>query len=920
MPPRLPPHRPAAPAFASRTLLCGVVWVLASPVFAQQSPPAAQVEFFEKHVRPVLVRHCYECHSATEDNGGLRVDSRQALLTGGDSGPAIIPGKPGESLLIEAVRYGNRDLQMPPRNALSPDQVSRLEEWIAMGAPDPRRVPVEPLPAMAGMSIEDGRRFWSFRPPAQPPLPAVERQSWIRSPVDAFVLARLEAAGLTPAPPSDKRTLIRRVTFDLIGLPPTPEQVDQFLADDSPDAFRKVVDRLLQSPHYGVRWGRHWLDVARYADSNGLDENLAFGNAWRYRDYVVNAFNSDKPFNEFVVEQLAGDLLPDASPDTQTATGFLVLGAKVLAEPDMDKLRMDTIDEQIDTTGKVFLGLTLGCARCHDHKFDPIRQRDYYALAAIFRSTRTFADTKTGVIKHWYEHSFATPEDRERLKSVDAAIAAKKKAAADFKNKAMAAIRDAARERAADYLAAATQFDPSTPLKRVARIAQPMQLHPRILHHCRLHLSYNEGSGVFRTWHESSGNAAAVRQHYRQLFDRVRSAMADEKKGAAGPLSDPELDAARAALFDASGFLAVPAKPEFAFDAETLAEYYRLEEDARVLESAAPDEPAAMGVADGDVVSTLPIHIRGSHLNLGEPVPRGFPAVLTTGTTVLPSDHSGRLELAHWLAQDNHPLTSRVWVNRVWGWHFGRPIVRSTENFGALGDPPTHPMLLDWLACEFVRNNWSTRDLHRTIVLSSTYQMAHAHDAAAAARNIDPENRLLWRFPLQRLEAEEIRDAVLAISGRLQLTLGGKTVPLRNRQFVFNHTSVDHTRYDSTRRAIYLPIIRNNLYSLFEQFDFPNPTMPTGHRTETVVAPQALLMMNSELMLESADRFASRLADYSNDPVARVDLAYRLAFARPPTSDETSQALQFIGGADDYRTWSLFCQSLFAANEFLYLR
>ncbi|MCA9047200.1 MAG: DUF1549 domain-containing protein, partial [Planctomycetaceae bacterium] len=333
---------------------------------------AEDLEFFEKRIRPLLVKHCCECHAGEEINGGLSVESRSLLLKGGDSGPAVVPGDPDRSRLIEAVRYENRELQMPPQNRLPAAEVRLLEEWISKGVPDPRAEPSETADQHSmGLSLEEGRQFWSFQPVSNPPIPEIRDSGRVKTPIDAFVLHKLEENNLTPAPAADKRTLIRRVTFDLTGLPPTPAEISDFLSDNSPDAWNKVVERLLASPQYGVRWGRHWLDVARYADSNGLDENLAYGNAWRYRDYVVDAFNNDKPFNRFVVEQIAGDLLPEANRETRIATGFLALGAKVLAEPDMEKLVMDTVDEQLDTVGKTFMGMTLGCVRCHDHKFDP---------------------------------------------------------------------------------------------------------------------------------------------------------------------------------------------------------------------------------------------------------------------------------------------------------------------------------------------------------------------------------------------------------------------------------------------------------------------------------------------------------------------------------------------------------------------
>jgi hypothetical protein len=896
-----------------------------------ETPDSAGSEFFEKKVRPILVQHCYECHAGAEASGGLLLDSRAGWRKGGDSGTTILPGDAEKSRLIEAVRYKNPDLQMPPKNRLSAADIGVLEAWVSRGAPDPREAaPTSAAPPPSGMSIEDGRRFWSLRPITNPPLPNVQAADWVRSPIDAFTLSRLEQAKLSPAPPADKRTLLRRVTFDLTGLPPTLEETAAFLTDDSPDAFRKVVERLLDSPDYGVRWGRHWLDVARYADSNGLDENLAFGNAWRYRDYVVDAFRRDKPFNQFLIEQLAGDLLPGATPETKTATGFLVLGAKVLAEPDREKLTMDTIDEQLDTLGKAFLGLTFGCARCHDHKFDPIKQSDYYSLAAIFKSTKSFDPTSTGAIKHWHEHKFADEAELAKLKPIDADIAAKKSAAASYKSAAIAKLREAARAKATDYLVACTRFGPGMPLTQVEEIAAPLGLHPHILHRCRLNLEYRQNDPFFARWHELAGDAESIEQHYRPLFAAAETAWAEAKKAdpKATKLADANLELARAALYDTEGFLTIPARPEHALDPATLADFNRLSELARIAESTAPDAASAMGVADGEVLASLPVHIRGSHRNLGEPAPRGFPAVMCSPQEQieLPADHSGRLELARWMARGDHPLTARVYVNRVWRWHFGVGLVASTDNFGALGDRPSHPELLDWLASRFVASGWSTKELHRQILNSGTYQMASSHPQPSAALAADPENRLLWKFPLRRLEAESIRDALLAVTGRLERSLGGKSVPLRNRQFVFDHTSIDHTKYDSLRRSLYLPIIRNNLYTLFEQFDYPDPTMTTGSRNATVVAPQALLLLNSDLVLDSADTWAGRLLEQEGDDSQRIAQAYETAFARPPSAAENQRALEFLGSQrgltspERRQAWADFCHSLLASNEFIYVR
>ena len=911
---------------------------MATAVCDEVASPA-KLEFFEKKVRPLLAAHCYECHSEKDVKGGLRLDSADGWKIGGDSGVSIVPHEPNSSRLIDAIRYGNEDLQMPPDGKLSPEDIQTLEQWVKDGAIDPRTETIEAThSALKGMSIADGREFWSFVPVQDPAIPQPKTSNWVKTPIDSFVLSKLEAANLQPAPLADRQTLIRRATYDLTGLPPSPEEVAAFIADDSADAYEKLIDRLLASPDYGVRWGRHWLDVARYADSNGLDENLAYGNAWRYRDYVVDAFNNDKPFDRFLKEQLAGDLLPDANVETHIATGFLVLGAKVLAEPDREKLDMDTIDEQLDSTGKAFLGLTLGCARCHDHKFDPIKQSDYYGLAAILKSTQTFGPTNTGAIKHWNEYSFATEDEKESLKKVDAEIAAKKSAAAGYKNTAIAKLRTDVRSKAAVYLSTAAGIDPDTSLVDLQTLAEPLGLHPRVLHHCRQHLKFHSDDPLFSKWRElqTIGDSDGIRQHYATLFAAADEALAKAKaaNAAATTSGDVELDAVRAALDDTSGFLALPPKPEFALDETTLTEYHRLAEIARIAESNAADEASAMSVTDGTVLTSLPIAVRGNHRNLGESIPRSVPQVMLADESALalPEDQSGRLELAEWMASAQNPLTSRVIVNRLWRWHFGRGLVASTDNFGVLGDKPSNPELLDWLANHFATSGWSIKSLHRLIMLSNVYQMDSQHPLSAEYSVIDPETELQWRFRRQRLDVEQIRDAVLQVSGRLERSIGGKTVPLRNRQFVFDHTSIDHTRYGSLRRAIYLPVIRNNLYAMFEQFDFPDPTMPTGNRNTTVVAPQALLMMNSDMVIDSADEMAGSLLRDRSDDSQRVALAYERALSRTATDTEIQQALEFISRISathptdavqrtaELQAWSLFCQNLLSCNEFIYVR
>jgi hypothetical protein len=785
----------------------------------ERAPTAEQVRFFETSIRPLFAEHCLKCHGPTRQKAGLRLDTAARILKGGLSGPAVAPGDPKKSLLIKAVSHGDIDLKMPPGGKLSDRQIADLTRWIQMGAPFSENA--------ATTKGEEGRDRWAFRAPVEPAVPAVKNVAWPRSAVDRFVLARLEAKGIRPAPPADRRTLIRRATFDLIGLPPTPAEVEAFLDDGSADAFAKVVDRLLASQHYGERWGRHWLDVARYADSNGLDENVAFGNAWRYRDYVVAALNQDKPYDQFLLEQLAGDLLPDSETARRDqrliATGFLALGPKVLAEGDEKKMELDIIDEQIDTFGRALLGLTLGCARCHDHKFDPITTRDYHGLAGIFTSTRTMESFKR--VARWHEHVLASADEQAR------------KAAHD---------------------------------KQVAQ--------------------------------------------HKEAIKQLTSNANDQVKQEAKPV--PTL----------------PKDLEPLYPAEVRTELKRLREELAGLEKSAPQLPAAMGVAEGKVTD-VPVFLRGDHLKPGKTVPRQVPVVLAGASApTFDAQHSGRFELARWLVRPDHPLTARVMVNRIWRWHFGQGIVPTPDNFGLLGEAPVNPPLLDWLALRFIESKWSIKAMHRMIMLSSTYQMSAAADAKAAL--VDPENRLNWRANVRRLEAEAIRDNLLAVSGLLDRSMGGSLLHVKNRDYFFDHTSKDTTRYDSRRRSLYLPVVRNNVYDVFQLFDFPDPAVANGDRATTTVATQALFFMNSEWVAQLCEEWAAALVkDDQLDDAGRVDRIYRKAYARPATAKEVADALTLVrsveaalarGQAHTERhrmqAWASLCQTVVAANEFIYVQ
>ncbi|SVB20211.1 uncharacterized protein METZ01_LOCUS173065, partial [marine metagenome] len=590
------------------------------------------------------------------------------------------------------------------------------------------------LSAAEKIDIEAGRKHWAFQPIKKPALPVVKNAAWAANPIDRFILARLEKAGLEPSPPASARDLQRRLFYSLTGLPPSGK------AD---------VEKLMATPQYGERWARHWLDVVRYADSNGLDENAAHANAWRYRDYVVNSFNTDKPFDRFLIEQVAGDLLKakDATHQRElvTATGFLSLGPKVLAEPDKMKMEMDIIDEQIDTLGKSLLGLTLGCARCHDHKFDPIPTADYYALAGIFKSTKTMESLKT--IAKWHENPIYTSEEKKLKEKSDGLIDAQKKVIAAFTEKA--------------------------------------------------------------------NQQLLVEQKLKKL----------------------------------------PSKPEEKYLVSDKNELENLRETLKRLEADAFILPSAMGVTDGNATN-LPIFIRGDHDRPGKIEPRHFLTVLTDARP-LGEKSSGRLELAHWIASKDNPLTSRVIVNRVWRWHFGRGLVATTDNFGKLGEKPSHPGLLDWLASWFMENGWSIKKLNSLILNSATYQMSST--ASASVLKTDPTNKLYSRAPLRRMEAESLRDSLLELAGLLDKRVGGNVWTFENYKLVFNHTSEDATTYESNRRALYLPIIRNHVYDLFELFDFPDPGSVNGNRSDTTIAPQALYLMNSPLVLRTTATVAKQL-------------------------------------------------------------
>ena len=789
-------------------------------------PSAEDLKFFETKIRPLLIEKCGACHGAETQEADLRLDTFAGFMGGGKSGPALIPGKPDESLLMSALSYQDLGLQMPPDEKLPDSEIALLKEWIQRGAPHPESGTTIPVtPRRGAIDLDAARTFWAFRPFQAPEIPTDGAVDWGQNIIDRLLAINLKKQGLVLNPSADPRTLIRRATFDLIGLPPTPEEIDHFLADKSPDAFEKVIDRLLASQHYGERWGRHWLDVVRYADSNGQDENQGFVDAWRFRNYVIDAFNSDKPFDRLILEHLAGDLMEHDPQDYSPliATGFLTLGPKVLAEKDEAKMEMDIIDEQIDVIGQAFLGLTIACARCHDHKFDPISTADYYALAGILKSTKSMQSFK--VVAKYHEHVLATPEQIQAQADLNQSK--------QVLQKELDALVTAANTELLKATGAASGAKPP---------ADAEQKYPE----------------------ETRTKLADLRAQIQKLTDQIH------------PL------------------------------------------------------PTAMGVQEGTIADTR-VHLRGNHLTLGQPVHRGAPEVLLwNGPLEIGEQESGRLQLAQWIVSRENPLTARVAVNRVWRWHFGEGLVASTDNFGLLGQPPTHPELLDWLAADFVQQGWSIKRLHKQIMLSSTYQLSSQNHPGNAA--IDPDNHFHWRANVQRLEAEEIRDALLAVAGVLNPEEGAAVVSVPKWTLVFDHTSKDLTTYDPFRRSIYLPVIRNNLYDGFSLFDYTTSDVTTGSRETSTVAPQALYMMNSPLLLDSSASLAQRLKrEIPDDDQARVERLYELALGRPAESHEVQRLLNYLSQFQQAMqrennleklqdaAWAAACQAILASNEFVYV-
>lgn len=1101
---------------------------------AGDSQPAISedaLRFFESKVRPILIENCQACHGPDKQKSNLRLDSRSAALKGGDHGPAVVPGDLKASLLASAIAYTG-EIKMPPISKMEQGKIDVLLEWIRMGAPWPDNGNVPAKAAAAGIDIAKGREWWAFRPVADPQPPPVQNEAWIQTPVDRFILAKLESANLAPAQPADKRTLIRRATFDLIGLPPTPEEVDTFLADNSPDAFAKVVERLLASPHYGERWGRHWLDVVRYTDSFDARASTATDpvNSWRYRDWVIDALNRDMPYDQFVKYQIAGDLLPDPKqPDSgfnregTIATAMLAIGNWPQGDADKQKMLTDIVDDQIDVVSRGIMGVTMGCARCHDHKFDPFTMQDYYALAGIFFSSHILPGpgqkTEGSPILHI---PLLTPETAAALEARtkrEGELAQAVKAQSDTLRQRVV---PAMMKRTGDYLIAAwdaaqsqesdSSFNLSefakqrglnsdalarwmdqlglSPIRFLKNPAPNAQNFPGLFSWLgtngmpsatinttdqeRVYATIKQpprsvivhpspASGVGVTWRspitgdvtvnasiaDADGNCGnGVNWRIEHRVGAAASVLVEGVMDNAGasditppaqpvavskgdlllfvieprgeyscdstivkvqitsvadatktwrltndlledPLrSNPHPDAM--GNVDTWGFADLGAPPAPGDSPLATFAAAAAKRDRAAIESAArdiqklvdavteettsnPDSPAKLpddaktrfhtflvsdqgpyffdplslddtefsedlerlaavrkeldelraqpvpeidyteGAQEGGTPNTehegirdARIHKRGSYTQLGDVVPRGFPAVLTKDANPPAMRGSGRLQLAEFVASADNPLTARVMVNRIWQHHFGEGIVRTPGNFGKQGIAPTHPELLDYLARRFIESGWSIKAMHRLIMLSSAYQQS----STPATPGSDPENLNFGRMNRRRLEAEPLRDAMLAVSGKLDLTVGGKAFP----------------DIATPRRTVYFRTVRSDRTSYPILFDAADPTAIIDKRTESTVAPQALFLINNPFVLDLARTLAERaLAMNAADDSARITALYPILFARPPREEEVSIGNRVIEQArtsfpnEPARAWQEYCQILLCSNEFAFI-
>jgi len=887
-----------------------ILWSCAPFVRAADSAPGGS-EFFEMRIRPILAKRCFTCHTSGR-MGGLEMSGRNALLKGGGRGPAISADHPEDSLLLQAVSYKLDALKMPPTGKLPDNEIDDLTVWVKAGAvwPDSPKPPALKGPAYA--ITPEQRAFWAFQPVRKTALPDVQDAGRAKSAIDRFLQAKREALGLEAVKPADKLTLLRRAYFDLIGLPPTPEQVDAFLRDSSPAAFAKVVDHLLASPGYGDRWGRYWLDVARYSDDR-LDSEVEdpYPNAFRYRDWVIDAFNQDMPYNQFVKAQIAGDLLGD--DQYVTGLGFYALRPKAEMQED-----------RVDATTRGFMGLTAGCAECHNHKFDPIPTTDYYALLGVFTSTEDseFHLAPEAVVKKYKEQEKKIQDREARIRDFLYTEASQLAGIlADQSPRYLRAARKVLGPAGLDAkdAADADHLDRET-LERWVRYLQVAPKDHRYLDN----------------WQDEKFDLEQFRQQVLAVLDERKkvdetNAVIKAKAKKAGPKAKanvvslkPESYYLWRDLFFSDfygnqfkqeddgvlyygpnrGYLTSDGNVERFLAGQWKEHLDSLRAELAVLKLALPPPyPFAHVIKDAAKPKVERVRIGGARENLGEAVPHHFLSILSDGEPHRFEKGSGRLELAEAIADARNPLTARVMVNRIWQHHFGAGIVRTPSDFGRMGDRPSHPELLDYLAAGFIESGWSIKALHREIMLSATYALSA--DQSAKNMRIDPENRLLWRANIQRLDVEALRDSLLFVSGELDFKAGGPPAKLNDE--------------NNKRRTVYGFVSRNTLDGMLALFDFPNPNIASEKRNMTESPAQELFFLNSSFIAQRAQALARRVsAGPKRDEASRIDAAYRILFGRAPSRDELQLGENFLK-ANQNDGWQRYSQALLNSNEFLFV-
>jgi hypothetical protein len=854
-----------------------LIMILFAALAVSAQSPADQ---FEMKVRPLLAKYCLTCHAETK-MGGLEMTSREAMMRGGASGPALRPGDADGSLMMQAVRQTHEKFKMPPGTKLGQEEIETLAAWIRDGATWPES------PKPPGKAADSRASWWSFQPVRKPAEPAVKNTSWARTAIDRFILARLEEKTLAPVEPADRRTLLRRATYDLTGLPPTPEEVDAFQRDRSPDAFAKVVDRLLASPRYGERWGRYWLDIARYSDdklNSTQDEEVA--NIWRYRDWVIKALNDDMPYDRFVKAQLAGDMM-EPKERYIGGLGFFANSPNF-------------VDDRVDALTRGFLGLTAACAQCHDHKFDPIPTRDYYSLLGVFENT------KPG------RYPLVPADVVDRYESLKKSADDHQKKVIEFEQAQATQLAHILAAQAARYLKAARAGgdDPSLDQETLERwkkyLAMDSHEHP-----------------FLNRWREAGFDDVAFQAKLLAVIERKQEIDQENLIRLGGKDDNRSVRAIEVLSLERDDYFLwrdlVSGERHRGFDSgllfykapkldRFLAPYWKQHLDGMRAEldrrkKLIPEQyPYLMTLQDVDKPKNLRVYVRGDRENLGEEAPRQFLTALCNGEPKPFTRGSGRLELAEAIADAGNPLTARVMVNRVWMYHFGRPIVGTPGNFGRIGETPTHPELLDYLAARFVEHGWSIKALHREIMLTSVYALSSKPNKINAG--VDPENKLLWRANRQRLEVEPMRDTLLTLSGELDPTAGGPAIRL--------------TEESNLRRTLYGFVSRRRLDGTLSLFDFPNPVSTSDGRIPTATPLQQLFFLNSRFVRARAIALAKRLEGASADDRGRVRAAYRILFQREPLDQEMQLGLNYLSSAGK-EAWPLYAQALLSSNELIFV-